>query len=101
MKFKNKEGSGAMDEQEVIMVSGEDGSEYLLIEDNCGNQYKYKIKEKLLLKERKKFTIGYRGVETAEVAFISYKLRTTLDDIKRTFNIKYYPKDHKYTLISG
>lgn len=100
MKFKNKEGSGAMDEQEVIMVSGEDGSEYLLIEDCCGNQYKYKIKEKLLLEERKKFTIGYRGVETAEVEFVSYKLRTTLDDIKRTFNIKYYPKDHKYTLIS-
>lgn len=89
-----------MDEQEFIMVSEEDGSEYLLIEDSCGNQYKYKIKEKLLLEERKKFTIGYRGVETAEVEFVSYKLRTTLDGIKRTYNIKYYPKNHKYTLVS-
>lgn len=88
-----------MDEQEVIMVSGEDGSEYLLIEDNCGNQYKYQIKEKLLIEERKKFTIGYRGVETSNVEFVSYKLRTTLDGMMKTFKIKYYPETKQCTVL--
>lgn len=87
-----------MQEQEVRIIQDESKNEYLVIEDKYDMEYSYKIEQKLLLHEQKKYSIDYHGRKTEEVEFIAYKLRTTFEGMKRTFNIRFYPKDRTYTL---
>ena len=90
----------SIQEQEVQIIQDEfNKSQYLIIEDQYTNEYRYEITQKLLLGEHKKFSRGHRGIEIEEVDYVLYKLRTVLDSTQRTFKIKYFPKTDKYKVV--